>query len=331
MFVLVTIISVILLGQIDSSSYMKPCSSHESCDEESGLICLLSLCVCVASKTFDHTTDRCEGWLPCTHDFLCRTFDQNSVCQKSGRCGCRDGYRLSSQGKCTKNAFSIDQSCLTSAECSRNERCVDQKCRCDPDYHFNTTTNKCQHFDCRNSHIDCSTIHDPKRECSSSGKGCVCQSSASKADIHNGNKCGDIAKTKMYSDSYRTNLMILGYNRGGNAALGAGSHSGGGNGIGRSNGGKVGTGYHAGLGHSGVSIRKGIHGTGSDWRAGSSSIGISHTGKASKGWGKTLAKIGGGSAFAGIAAAIKKMFGKNKKQHGQNNNPGNKSDKIDVA
>ena len=187
---------IILIQHTESLlKYMKHCTSDEYCQSESGLICKSSICVCVTYYNF--TSHKCEE-PRCSTQLDCFTNDKYSMCM-NGRCVCNDTYVLSSNGKCTNITASVNKPCSYSIDCSLSERCVDSICRCHPDYHFNTTTKKCQYFNCVTSHINCSTPYDPYRECSPGRRSCVCRLLSSPYNVsnlvpgqqnsYNGNKC----------------------------------------------------------------------------------------------------------------------------------------------
>ena len=166
------------------SKYMKYCTSDEYCQSESGLICKSSICVC--STHYNSTSDRCEE-RRCSTQLNCFTNDKYSMCL-NGSCVCNDGFVLSSNGKCKNLRASVNKLCSYSIDCALNERCVDRICRCDPDYHFDNITKRCQYFNCVTSQINCSTSYDPHRECSPVRRSCICRRLSS-PHSNNGNQC----------------------------------------------------------------------------------------------------------------------------------------------
>jgi len=86
----------------------------------------------------------------------------------------------------TKQLFpDFEGICLSNYQCwEYYQVCVNRVCRCVPNYKYNYTTKKCEHFDCY-SDYDCQE-YDSKRNCSNKYCNCV---SGYIEDSTNGNKC----------------------------------------------------------------------------------------------------------------------------------------------
>ena len=270
---------IILIQHTESlSKFLKFCTNDQYCQGEPGLVCIASICVC--DPYYNGTSEKCEE-LRCSKK--CFAKDKYSMC-RNGSCVCNDGYELFPNGKCKKIIASVNKPCSYFIGCSHNERCVDSICRCDPDYHFDTITKKCQYFDCVTSQINCSTPYDPHRECSPVHRSCTCRLLSSPNNVSNlvprqqnsfnGNKC--------YNKSYNGGLMFNGLSN-----------------RDKSND----DGYSDGVG-GGSGGGKRSDGSGKSGKGGS---------------GKAAAAAGGAGFGAGIGALCKMLCGKRKKKEDDNN------------
>ncbi len=147
------------------------CDINENCTHS--LLCIDNRCQCRPNHKWNRLSRECESFDCKTNETECQVSDPNRKCRLSlsisslFQCECNHGYYEDKRNlKCRQfchNNKHCDQSLIRGGH-SNNMVCVDFLCQCRPNTKWNTTTNKCEAFNCTKD-AECWNGADENREC----------------------------------------------------------------------------------------------------------------------------------------------------------------------
>lgn len=149
------------------------CDINKDCSHDR--VCVDNYCRCRPNHKWDSERRTCESY-NCRSNTECQSYDPNRECNDEypfnrligSKCICKYGYEEDQKNqKCRKF-------CLYNYQCDSNAltqetnymTCLDYVCQCKPNFRFNTTTNKCDYFECTKD-AECWGNGDDYRECAS--------------------------------------------------------------------------------------------------------------------------------------------------------------------